>query len=114
MINSEIYKLRRALCGVFTFALLAGALINQSQRAQAEPTSVSTNNISVDRQKQLGFIVVTPQGPNDGGDFGPHTPGTKTSGLQEAFDLAKRTTQDVYIAGGNLTHGENQGWSTFL
>jgi hypothetical protein len=33
-------------------------------------------------------IVVSPDGPSDGGDFGPHTPGTQTSGLQEALDAA--------------------------
>lgn len=48
-------------------------------------------------------IVVTPNGPQDGGDFGPHTPGTKTSGLQEAFDAAKAQAKDLYISGGSWT-----------
>lgn len=48
-------------------------------------------------------IVVTPNGPKDGGDFGPHTPGTKTSGLQEAFDAAKAQAKDLYISGGSWT-----------
>ncbi|MAT13778.1 MAG: hypothetical protein CMJ46_00730 [Planctomyces sp.] len=81
--------------------------------AEDAPAPVSMNS-TVERQRQLGFIVVTPQGPHDGGDFGPNTPETRTSGLQEAFDLAKQTTQDVYIVGGNLTHGENQGVLYFL
>ena len=48
-------------------------------------------------------IVVSPDGPSDGGDFGPHTPGTQTSGLQEALDAAKARGQDLYIAGGSWT-----------
>ncbi len=52
-------------------------------------------------------IVVSPQGPSDGGDFGPHTPGTKTSGIQEALDAAKAQVKDVYIAGGSWTAGKN-------
>jgi hypothetical protein len=52
-------------------------------------------------------IVVSPQGPRDGGDFGPHTPGTKTSGLQEALNAAKEQVKDVYIAGGSWTAGKN-------
>lgn len=47
-----------------------------------------------------GYYVVSPRGPDDGGDFGPHTPGTKTSGLQEAFDACKRDRRDLYIVGG--------------
>ncbi len=58
-----------------------------------------------DRRNQ---VVVTPAGPGDGGDFGPGTPGTKTSGLQEAFDAAKRDRRDLYICGGSWTEGVNQ------
>lgn len=47
-------------------------------------------------------VVVSPNGPTDGGDFGPKTPGTKTSGIQEAFDYAKAYRMDVYIAGGAM------------
>lgn len=53
-------------------------------------------------------VVVSPNGPEDGGDFGPKTPGTKTSGLQEALDAAKAQVKDVYIAGGSWTVGKNQ------
>ncbi len=45
---------------------------------------------------------MTPDGPADGGDFGPKTPGTKTSGIQEALDYAKSHRRDVYIAGGGF------------
>ena len=44
--------------------------------------------------KNRGDVVISPEGPLDGGDFGPHTPGTKTSGLQEAFDHAKAGSLD--------------------
>ncbi|MFO0918888.1 MAG: hypothetical protein U0872_11310 [Planctomycetaceae bacterium] len=51
-------------------------------------------------------LIVSPDGPNDGGDFGPHTPGTKTSGLQEAFNAAKQRGMDLEISGGNWTEGK--------
>ncbi len=49
------------------------------------------------------FVLVTPNGPEDGGDFGPKTTGTRTSGIQEALDYAKANRKDLYIAGGGLT-----------
>lgn len=57
----------------------------------------------VDERHGLGYVVVSPNGPKDGGDFGANTPGTQTSGLQEAFDYAKAHGRDVYIAGGGMT-----------
>lgn len=48
-------------------------------------------------------LVVSPHGPDDGGDFGPNTPGTQTSGLQEALNAAKEQAKDVYVAGGSWT-----------
>jgi len=48
------------------------------------------------------YVVVTPNGPDDGGDFGRHTTATKTSGLQEAVDFAKANRRDMYIAGGAM------------
>lgn len=51
-------------------------------------------------------LVVSPDGPRDGGDFGPQTPGTKTSGLQEAFNTAKKLGMDLEISGGNWTEGK--------
>ncbi len=50
----------------------------------------------------LGYLLVTPGGPTDGGDFGPATPGTHTSGIQEALNAAKEQRRDVYIAGGTM------------
>jgi len=47
-----------------------------------------------------GLVVVSPNAPADGGDFGPATPGTKTSGIQEAINHAREVQRDVYIAGG--------------
>lgn len=50
--------------------------------------------------RQLGYVVVSPSGPTDGGDFGNDTPGTQTGGLQEAFNTAVALGKDVYIVGG--------------
>lgn len=50
----------------------------------------------------LGYVVVSPGGPDDGGDFGPNTPDTQTSGIQEAFDYAKANVKEVYIIGGSV------------
>lgn len=50
----------------------------------------------------MNFVVVGPTGPDSTADFGPNTPNTKTSGIQEAFDYAKANRKDVYIAGGTM------------
>lgn len=47
----------------------------------------------------MGYVVVTLDGPVDGGDFGPYTSGTRTSGIQEAFDYAAKNGLNVFIAG---------------
>lgn len=59
--------------------------------------------VAGDPPRPTNQIIVSPRGPDDGGDFGPNTPGTKTSGLQEALDAAKERARDVYIAGGSWT-----------
>lgn len=69
--------------------------------------SVEGSGQQVDRQRpdrfrEMNYVVVSPQGPQDGGDYGPGTPGTKTSGIQEALDFAKAHRKDVYIAGGTM------------
>lgn len=64
---------------------------------------------SRDRLHAMNYVVVSPEGPDDGGDFGPHTPGTKTSGIQEAFDCAKANRKDVYIAGGTMPDAFKNG-----
>lgn len=46
------------------------------------------------------YVTVTLQGPADGGDFGPNTPGTRTGGIQEALDYAHAACRDVFIFGG--------------
>ena len=48
---------------------------------------VSVNDIS----PKLWWTV-TPNGPTDGGDFGPNTPGTETSGIQEMIKAMSATT----------------------
>ena len=73
-------------------------MISSSQQVLAEPL--------LDVHKS-GYVVVTPNGPDDGGDFGPKTEGTKTAGIQEALDYAsslntKQHSQiNLYIAKGN-------------
>jgi len=57
---------------------------------------------NVDLLQNLGFVVVSPDGPEDGGDFGPKTPNTQTSGIQEAFNFAKMNGKEVYIVGGGV------------
>ena len=53
----------------------------------------------------LGYVVVSPNGPTDGGNYGPNTPGTQTSGIQEAFDYAAANKKEVYIIGGGADSG---------
>ena len=64
-------------------------------------TVISQDLARADRGRNQ--IVVSPNGPEDGGDYGPQTPGTKTSGLQEALNAAKAQAKDVYLAGGSWT-----------
>ena len=52
------------------------------------------------KTRRKPYVLVTLEGPEDGGDFGPHTPGTKTSGIQEALDYAHAHCRDVFIFGG--------------
>lgn len=61
---------------------------------------LSTVAVAEPAMPRAASVTVTPQGPTDGGDFGPNTPGTKTSGLQEAINHAREIQRDVYIAGG--------------
>ena len=55
------------------------------------------------------YVYVTLDGPDDGGDFGPHTPATKTSGIQEALDYAHAQGRDVHIWGGRGGLHKGQG-----
>jgi len=57
------------------------------------------------------YVFVTLQGPDDGGDFGPNTPGTRTSGFQEAFDYAHEHCRDVYVWGGRGGMHDGKGVS---
>jgi len=51
-------------------------------------------------ERRKPYVYVTLEGPDDGGDFGPHTLGTRTSGIKEALDYAHENCRDVYIFGG--------------
>ncbi len=83
--------------------VLVGALC---AAAQAEP--------DVAARHDQGYIVVTPGGPQDGGDFGPGTAGTHTSGIQEALNAAKEQRRDVYIAGGAMPKAFANGAVYFI
>ena len=48
------------------------------------------------------FVTVTQNGPDDGGDFGPYTPGTQTSGIQEALNYAALIGAPVLIGPGTF------------
>jgi len=66
-------------------------------------TPLFSDESKIPGSRPTNQIIVSPNGPDDGGDFGPKTPGTKTSGLQEAFEAAKRHAKDLYVAGGSWT-----------
>jgi len=83
----------RTLVSWATATLLGGA-------ALAQTTNTVELKTAATQWRSLNYIVVTPNGPTDGGDFGPGTPGTKTSGLQEAFNRAHEEVRDIYIVGG--------------
>ncbi|MBI2844848.1 MAG: hypothetical protein HYX78_15755 [Armatimonadetes bacterium] len=89
-------------------ALLAPASVSCTTSKAAD------RQTGVDKYHTMGYVVVTPNGPKDGGDFGPHTPGTKTSGLQEAFDYAQAQSKDIYIAGGGISHKYTAGAVYYL
>lgn len=68
-------------------------------------TMMAGVSFGVDEIGNVGYVVVSPQGPIDGGDYGPYTPGTTTAGFQEAFDYANDAIKEVYIIGGpNVTY----------
>ena len=62
----------------------------------------------------LGFVVVSPYGPEDGGDFGRKTPNTQTSGLQEAINFALANKKDVFIIGGGVKEWIPRGDGKFM
>jgi hypothetical protein len=84
--------------------IAAGLFLAFSTLAATSPLKASSadDHKVVDRCHTLCYLVVSPDGPADGGDFGPKTPGTKTSGIQEALDRAKEIRRDVYIVGGGF------------
>lgn len=81
-------------------------VMEQFFKKHESPTQL-TESEQIYQAHSRGDVVVSPLGPSDGGDFGKFTPGTKTAGLQEAFDYAKAHVRDLYIVGGSWTHGKN-------
>ncbi len=53
----------------------------------AEQNAPDTDE-TVSKYHQIGHVAVTPEGPNDGGDFDPITPGARAAGIQEALNYA--------------------------
>jgi hypothetical protein len=86
---------------VAAVAFALGALVQDPPAARAQQERPARPGGGPDPVAlRPGYYVVSPLGPDDRGDFGPHTPGTKTAGLQEAFDACKRDKRDLYIVGG--------------
>lgn len=80
-------------CLALSALIIASALLGVA--AHAETSSGTAKDY-----RGLGYVVVSPNAPEDGGDFGPGSPGTKTAGLQEAINHAREIQRDVYIVGG--------------
>ena len=78
------------------------------------PALAQDNAPDLAQRRAMNYVIVSPEGPKDGGDFGPNTPGTKTSGIQEAFDFAKANRRDVYIAGGSVPGAFKNGVVYFI
>ncbi len=85
-----------------------GISTSSGSRAMTPPLQRKSDLHDLPVSWKLNRVLVTPDGPDDGGDFGPRTPDTRTSGLQEALDAAKDQVKDVYICGGSWTSGKNQ------
>src|SRR5688572_4795229 len=97
----RVAALRRCLLPVvLAAACFAVALLPGGTRAVRANRAAPPGGQPDDVPLRPGYYVASPNGPQDGGDFGPGTPGTKTSGLQEAFDACKRDKRDLYIVGG--------------
>jgi len=88
--------------------LIALLILSMGQVEQI-PAQSAEMDASIKKQHVMNYIVVTPNGPEDGGDFGPKTPGTKTSGIQEALNYASANNHDVYISGGGYGEGSKGG-----
>jgi hypothetical protein len=64
--------------------------------AEALPTLTRSATVNFSQIAGQPFALVTPGGPDDGGDFGPNTKGSTTCGIQEAVNASK----NVFIAPG--------------
>jgi len=67
------------------------------------------NQCYTEELHNLGFVVVAPTD----GDFGWFTPGTQTSGMQEAINFAVLYRKDVYVVGGGIKSITDNGDGTF-
>src|SRR5262245_48334097 len=80
---------QRILDRLLTWSLLVGVGSPVIARAPASGPVVST--------RPSGAVVLAWDGS---GDFGPQTPGTRTSGWNEALACCARQSRDLYVAGG--------------
>ena len=81
-----------------------GADINEDTLVNLKDYSSVSKNWLAEIQKlhHMGYVVITHTGPDDGGDFGANTPGTSTSGIQEAIDYSIANNKDVYVLGTRI------------
>ena len=81
-----------------------GADIDEDQSVNMKDYASLSKNLQnyMGSLRHMGYVLVSPFGPGDGGDYGPFTPGTQTSGWQEAIDFALANDKDVYIIGGGM------------
>jgi hypothetical protein len=85
--------------------LVSAGVSPQALAAQGGQTDSSGPNPDKANTPALGYVLVTPDGPRDGGDFGKYTPGTKTAGIQDAIDFAVANHKNVFIAGVQFRKG---------
>jgi hypothetical protein len=83
---------------------------DENMSSEDNAWALPKNQVKTGKTMSKPFVLVTPQGPEDGGDFGPNTPRTKTGGIQEAIDYAHQHCRDMYIFGGR--GGMHEGTAT--
>ena len=74
--------------------------------AWADDANLVDRGPEVKGLESLGYVVITPEGPDDGGHFGPKTANTRTAGFQEALDYSDHVKKDLYVVGqfAYITH----------
>jgi hypothetical protein len=93
---------------------LAGLFLGASlpRTPATESTTISKTLTQWSNIQRKPFVLITPNGPDDGGDFGPNTPDTTTDGIQEAVNEASDGSIVVMLPfdasqTGNITLNKN-------